>query len=421
MKIVIVGSGLIGVTAAYVLRGRGHEVVVLDRESGPGLGASFANAALLTPSMSEPWNAPGSWRVLLSSLGRSDAALQVRLRALPGLVGWGITFLRNSRAATIERNAVINLRLACHSLEVMHSLRQETQIEYGRAARGTLRILRTSAALELARTSAARLAAHGLGFRTLSCAETLELEPALVPIAGEVKGAIYCETDETGDAYRFCVEMTKQAQRRGVEFHFGVDVDFLDTTSKRVRAAVGCGRRFVADQYIVAAGSYSTPLLRHLGIRLPVRPVKGYSVTFDGSREAQSLRTPIIDDHLHAAVVPIKGALRVAGTAEFAGYDQRLNPDRIRNLLGLLRQVLRQAPLDPKAAKPWCGLRAVSADGVPLIGFTPVENLMVATGHGHLGWTMAAGSAQLLADLVAGKTPSIDPAPYNPKRFALRR
>jgi D-amino-acid dehydrogenase len=186
--------------------------------------------------------------------------------------------------------------------------------------------------------------------------------------------------------------------------------------------AVVCGReRFVADRYIVAAGSYSTPLLRRAGVHLPVRPVKGYSVTFDGHRGRPSLTIPVIDDHLHAAVVPLEDAIRVAGTAEFGGYDRTPNPGRIRNLVDLLRKVLPQAQFDTAAAKPWCGLRAMSADGVPIIGPTSVSNLLVNSGHGHLGWTMAAGSAQLLADLTCGDCPSINPAPFGLARFIARR
>jgi D-amino-acid dehydrogenase len=419
MRIVIIGSGLIGITTAYLLGCRGHEITVLDREKGPGLGASFANGGLLTPSMAEPWNAPGSWRVLLASLCRSDAAMRLSLRAIPSLAGWGVTFLRNSRASTFERNALSNLRLARYSLETMHSLRAEIPVDYGRAARGTLRIFRTSEALKHARDRATRLVAHGLQLRELTRAEAVELEPALEPIATEVLGAIHYECDEAGDAYRFCVELTEHARRLGVEFRFGLEVDALERTSRQVMTVGSRGHRFGADRFIIAAGSYSAHLVQRLGIRLPVRPVKGYSITLDTAQGPHSLRIPVIDDDFHAVVTPIGSAVRVAGTAEFSGYDLRANPGRICNLMGLLRKVLPEAQFDPKAAKPWSGLRSMSADGVPLIGSTSVENVMINTGHGHLGWTMAAGSARLLTDLICGESPSIDPAPYDPNRFAV--
>jgi D-amino-acid dehydrogenase len=176
-------------------------------------------------------------------------------------------------------------------------------------------------------------------------------------------------------------------------------------------------RKFVAEKYVMAAGSYSAPLLERGGVRLPVRPAKGYSVTFERRQDGATLRIPIVDDHLHAVVVPLNGTIRVAGTAEFAGYDRTMNPDRVRNLLALLQKVLPKPSFDPATAKPWCGLRAISADGVPIIGPTPIANLFVNTGHGHLGWTMAAGSAQLLADLMCQTSTSIDAAPYDLKRF----
>ena len=418
MKVIIIGGGLIGVTTAYFLMHRGHAVTVIDRQDGPGRETSFANGALLTPSMAEPWNAPGVWRVLLGSLLRADSAMQLRLRALPALAGWGVEFLRNSRAARFERNTLSNLRLALYSLKVMQSLRLQTNIEYGRAASGALRIFRSAAALERASLAAKRPLFEGLSCRILSTDATLELEPALAPIANQLTGAIHYEADETGNAYRFCVALSDYIRQRGVEFRFHTEVSSLEMRSARVMAVVGGRERFVADRYIVAAGSFSTPLLRHLGVHLPVRPVKGYSVTFDGRSDQHSLRTPIIDDHLHAVVVPLEGAIRIVGTAEFAGYDLSPNPDRIRNLKMLLHDILPRQQIDSTAARSWCGLRPMSADGVPIIGPTPLSNLLVNTGHGHLGWTMAAGSAQLLADMMCGDIPSIDPAPYFLKRFA---
>jgi D-amino-acid dehydrogenase len=418
MKIVIIGSGLIGLTTAYFLSCRGQEVTVIDRQAGPGLETSFANGALLTPSMAEPWNAPGSWRLLLASLGRSDAPMQLRLGALPALAGWGISFLRNSRRASFERNTLSNVRLGLYSRDAMESVRAHTHLEYGRSARGALKLFRNSQALEHAWAAAQRLVPEGLRFRRLSRAETLDLEPALAPIGKELTGAIHYQADETGDAYRFCAALAQHLQQQGVEFRFDTDVSSLQLASGRVTAVRSGNERFVADRYIVAAGSYSTPLLRGIGIRLPVRPVKGYSVTLARAADEESLRIPIVDDDFHAAVVPLAGAIRVAGTAEFAGYDRRPNPSRTGNLVKLLQRILPRAHFDLQAARPWNGLRPMSPDGVPLIGSTPVGNVLVSTGHGHLGWTLAAGSARLLADLLCAQPAAIDPAPYDPRRFA---
>jgi D-amino-acid dehydrogenase len=417
MKVLIIGCGLIGLTTAYFLRRSGYEVTVIEREAGPGRQTSFANGALLHPSMPEPWNSPGCWRVLLSSLGRPDAALKLRLGALPSMLGWGAAFLRNSNASIFEHNTLSNLRLASYSLRVMQGLRQRTGIQYGRVARGSLRIFRDPIALDKAAAAADRRLSEGLTFRRLSSKEAMELEPVLAPIVSQLSGALHYQADEIGDAYRFCVALADYARQQGVDFRFRTEVSSVEVRAGRVAGVLSGRERFVADRYIVAAGSYSAPLLRPLGLRVPVEPAKGYSITMNIHPGSRLLSLPVIDDQLRAAIVPLEGAVRVAGTAEFVGYNLAIQPARILNLLKLLNAVLPQAALDPASAHPWCGLRPLSVDGVPIIGTTSISNLMVNTGHGHLGWTMAAGSAQLLTDLLSGKSPSIDPSPYDQSRF----
>jgi D-amino-acid dehydrogenase len=414
VRVVVVGSGLIGVTTAYFLRRRGHDVTVIDRQEGAGRETSFANGGLLTPSMSDPWNAPGSWRALLASLARSDSPLQLRMRALPSLTSWGIRFLRNSRPTPFRRNTLGNLQLALYSIEVMRALRASTGIEYGREALGTLRVFRERAPMDRAIAASDHLISAGLKLRALPTNEVIALEPALAPIAPRIAGAIHYPADESGNAYRFCVALAEHARNLGVEFRFETEVTSIEVRSGRVTAVISAKERFVADAYVVAAGSYGAPLLKQAGIDLPVRPAKGYSITFDPT---SPLRIPIVDDALHAVIVPLEGKIRVAGTAEFSGYDLTLPAVRIRNLHKLVRQVLPQENVDPAAAKAWCGLRPLSADGVPIIGATPLANLYVNTGHGHLGWTLAAGSGELLAMLMSGETPAIEPSSYALKRF----
>ena len=417
MKAVVIGCGVIGVTTAYLLRQRGHDVLVLERREGAGLETSFANGALLTPSMPEPWNTPGCWRVLLASLGRSDAALQLRWGAIPSLGRWGVAFLRNSGRERFRQNTLNNVRLALYSLEAMKALREETGIEYARTARGSLKIFRDRATLDRAVAAAQHLAVEGLSFRALSRQETVDLEPALAPIETQLAGAIHYEKDETGDAYRFCVGLAERARAQGVEFRFGAAVSSLEAGAREIKAIRVGQERIVADCYIVAGGSYSAPLLEPIGLRIPVRPAKGYSVTLERSPVEPSLSVPVVDDDFHAAIVPFGEGLRVAGTAEFAGYDLALRPERMRNLLKLLQHVLPGVRVDPAAVRAWCGLRPMSCDGVPIIGGTKLRNLFVSTGHGHLGWTMAAGSAQLLVDLICGTVPGIEPEPYSARRF----
>lgn len=418
MKAIIIGSGLIGTTSAYFLARRGWEVTVLDRQEGPGLETSFANGSLLTPSMPEPWNSPGSWRVLLASIGRSDSPLKLHLKVLPHLGSWGTEFLRNSTPARYQRNTIKNLKLALHSLEVLASLRRETGIEYGAASRGTLRVIRDAAALERALAWGEKLrAASGLAFRRLSADDIVAMEPALAPIGGQLAGGIHYPVDEIGNAYKFCVGLAELARRSGVEFRFGTPVSAIEVRQGNVTAVVSGQTRLTADRYIVAAGSYSPILLKALGLRVPVRPAKGYSITFEHPRLNPPLGLPICDDDFHAVVVPLEGVIRVAGTAEFAGYDLSLPEARIQNLLRLVRQVLPAGSFARSQAKPWCGLRPMSVDGVPIIGPTPIGNLWINTGHGPLGWTMAAGSGQLLTDLMTGGSPRVSPEAYALARF----
>jgi D-amino-acid dehydrogenase len=413
VNVIIIGGGLIGVTTAYFLRKHGHEVTVLDRQDGPAQETSFANGSLLTPSMPEPWNAPGCWRVLLNSLGRSDAPLQLRIEALPSLAGWGIDFLRNSRPARFKRSTIRNLNLALYSLKAMETLRRETRIEYGRGTRGTLRVFRDSAGMNRALMAADCLATEGLMFRHLSTQELVDLEPALSPIRDQLVGAIHYSSDESGDAHWFCVALLEYLRKQGVKFAGRTVASRFEVKSRSVTGVRTNDGNLSADQYVVSAGSYSGQLLRPLGLRLPVKPAKGYSVTFDPPVAGGTLSIPVVDDDVHAAVVPLGTSIRVAGTAEFAGFDLRLRPKRIANLVGLAQKILPHAGFEPTKARAWCGLRPMSADGVPLIGRTTIRNLWVSSGHGHLGWTLAAGSAQLLADLISGEPPSIDPAPYD--------
>lgn len=417
MKALIIGAGVIGVTSAYILARRGWEVTVLERREGPGQETSFANGALLTPSMSEPWNAPGSWKVLLRSLGRSDSPLQLRLKSIPGLLVWGMRFLRESDRTLYERNARKNLALALHSTVVMSRLRRETGIQYGRAASGTLRVFRDPMVLEYALTWAERRRADGLTYRALNRGEVVALEPALAPISSELSGGIYYPQDEIGDAHKFCLAMTEAARNSGVAFHFQTAVSGLPLDGGRVTAVLSGEKRFTADHYVVAAGSFSTLLLRRLGIGIPVQPAKGYSITFDRPSGIPSLRVSIVDDDYHSAVVSLENVIRVAGTAEFAGYDLSLPETRIGNLQKLLGQILPRLKLQRAAVRPWCGLRPLSPDGVPIISRTRIDNLWVNTGHGHLGWTMAAGSASLLTELLTGDTPGIDPGSFGLERF----
>jgi D-amino-acid dehydrogenase len=304
-----------------------------------------------------------------------------------------------------------------YSLEVMKSLRGLLTGEFAHARRGTLRVFRTLKGLDNAVAAAEKWIPEGLPFRKLSATQLGALEPALGPIICRLAGAIHYEIDESGDARRFCEVLAEEAQRQGVAFHFGTEIASLRMRSNSVVAAVGATDEFTADEYIVAAGSHAPLLLRSVGVRIPVQPVKGYSITIERPRGPHPLQIPVLDDDLHAAVTPLGASIRVAGTAEFAGYDRSPNPVRTENLVRLLRAILPEVQYDASAMSRWCGLRPVCADGVPIIGRTRISNLLLNTGHGPLGWTLAAGSAQLLVHMITGVSPAIATTPYSLARF----
>ena len=419
MKIIVIGSGLLGVTSAYFLAKDGHEVTVFDRNDEVARSTSYANAGMLTPSMADPWNAPGVLGQLLRYLGREDAPLLLRLSALPGMVGWGLAFLANSRPEKFKANMRANLQLSIYSLAVMRELRETLGLSYDQITRGTLKIFRDEKALAAATRRFDALARMGLQVRTLGRNEVVALEPALADVRDTIVGGIHCPQDESGDARRFTQELAQKARDAGVKFGFGAAVTGFERDGQRISAVMSGQQRHTADAFVVAAGSWSALLLKYLGISLPIRPVKGYSITVHMDAWTTPPQLPVVDDALHIAATPMGNRLRVAGTAEFAGYDNKLTPSRVENLFDLLLSTFPsfKPHLDRQQSSPWTGFRPVSSDGVPWIGRLKFENLYANTGHGHLGWTLAAGSSRLLADLIRGGRGDVDHAPYDAERL----
>jgi D-amino-acid dehydrogenase len=399
MRVVVIGSGLMGLVTAYFLRKSGAEVCVVDRQDSSARETSFANGGMLHASQASPWNAPGVLWTALRMIGREDSALLIRKHALPRMLRWGADFVRNSNperyAANIERNA----RLAQYSLSVMSEVRSSESLDYDFSSRGTLTIFRTQSELDAAGNFSNQFAAGGGRFEMIDRTGTIALEPTLAPIAAEISGAMYCPGDESGDAFKFCQELQRACEREGVEFQLGVRVDKLVREGNLIVSADTEKRRLRADKYVLAAGSFSPLLSRSVGLRIPVQPVKGYSITAPIGRWEQPPTIPVIDEHLHAAVCPLGDRLRVAGTAEFAGYNSVLTKSRIDNLFQLLLSLYPEYEpyLDEAATDRWTGLRPVTPAGVGIMGRTAISNLYLNTGHGHLGWTMAAGAGKAVA------------------------
>ena len=420
MHVLVIGSCLIVTATAWFLRREGADVTVIDRAPGPARQTSFANAGMLTPSMADPWNAPGVVWKLLGWVGREDAPMLLRPRDIPRLAGWGARFLWNSRSATFERNMLKNLALASFSLNALRELRAELGLRYCERTHGTIKVFRDPASLARAVAVAEQLGEHGVVHRALDRAGVAEVEPSLAPVAEQLAGGILHPDDESGDAHLFVCALAAAAAAAGVRFVFDTAVTGLRTEAGRVLAVATAAGDLRADACVLAAGSYSASLLTGLGLRLPVRPVKGYSITVPCADERLGPCRPVTDDTLHIAVTPFGDRLRVAGTAEFTGLDHSVGEPRIRNLRQMFETMFpacaatvgRNADLSP-----WSGLRPMSVDGVPVLGATPLANLYLNTGHGHLGWTMAAGSGRAVARLVCGGEPELPLQPYRLERF----
>jgi D-amino-acid dehydrogenase len=411
---VIVGCGVIGLATALELLGRGERVTLVDAADQEGAGTSFANGGLLTPSMSDPWNSPGVHRHLFESLTSSSAALKLRLRALPSLAIWGPKFLLHSRPAPHRRATIANFALSTYSLGVLEEWRQAHALAFDDRRQGALKIFRSAAALDASLAVSRLLEREGLIATVVDRDAMVRIEPCLAPIRDQLAGAIFYPSDASGDAHLFCREAARTVRALGGEIRLGRRARAIETGNGRVTGVAFDDGVLATDALIVATGVASPALVAALGVRLAVKPVKGYSMTYAADAGVAMPGLPIIDDGYHAAITPLGARLRVAGTAEFAGNDLRLDARRVGNLATLFKAIYPAVATDRTLATgtPWAGLRPVSADGLPFIGEAPTAGLWINSGHGHLGWTQAAGSARLLADLMAGERPAIDPAPF---------
>jgi D-amino-acid dehydrogenase len=412
-EVVVVGAGLAGLASAWALSEAGYAVRVLERREDVALETSFANGGILTPSMPDPWNSPGVHWQLLRWLGREDAPMLLRPAAIPHYFGWGLRFLAGSAPRSYHASMQANFRLCAFSLERLRAWRAALALDYAAGTRGTLELYRDREAFDEAVEEVRTLAPLGLIARVLDPAETVRLEPLLDETRTSFVGALHFPGDESGDAWLFCRELRTRLEARGVAIDLGRTVSAVRLVGGLVSGVETAQGFLPGSAVVIAAGPWSTALLAACGVKVDVRPVKGYSLSIPID-PAQGPRHALADDSLHAVMTPLGATLRLAGTAEFSGWDFSLRPGRVRalwKLLSTLSPTLARM-VDPAGARPWCGLRPMSADGKPYIGATSVAGLYVNTGHGHLGWTQAAGSATLLAQLMTGQPLSIDARPF---------
>ncbi len=407
MKVLVLGSGVIGVTSAWYLNRAGHEVTVIDRQPEPGMETSLANGGQISWGAGVPWAAPGIPLKALQWMLRPHSPLVLRLRLDPELWKWLFRMLANCTAARYAVNRERMLRLSRYSHECLVALRRDTDIHYDERTRGVLDLYRTARELDEAGPEAARLQRWGVPCRILDRTGCVAHEPALRAAQDRIAGGLLLPEDESGDCLQFTRRLAHLAEKNGVRFALAMNIVRLAADGDCLARVVTDQGEMSADAYVLACGSYS-PLLAHpLGIRLPVYPVKGYSATLEIEDAAAAPAGTLTDVTYKVVATRLGNTLRGAGTAELAGYDLSLRPERCATITHVLGELFPGAG-DLTQARYWCGLRPMTPDNPPLLGPTAYRNLFLNTGHGTLGWTMACGAGRVTADIVSGREPGIN-------------
>tara|TARA_Y100001951_G_scaffold101807_1_gene107379 strand:- start:82143 stop:83441 length:1299 start_codon:yes stop_codon:yes gene_type:complete len=406
MRVLILGSGVIGTTSAYYLAQAGFEVIVLDRQQNVALETSFANAGQISPGYASPWAAPGVPLKAIKWLLQRHAPLAIKATATPDQYLWMAQMLRNCTAGRYAVNKERMVRLAEYSRDCLNELSAEIGVNYEDRRFGTTQLFRTQAQLDAAVKDTTVLEQAGAPYEMLDRAGIVRVEPALALVADTLAGALRLPNDQTGDCFLFTSRLAERARCLGVEFRFGQHIEQLETDGQRVVGVWVNGNLERADHYVMALGSYSPQLLKPLGIKAPIYPLKGYSLTVPIVDANMAPKSTILDETYKVAITRFDERIRVGGMAEIAGHDLSLNPHR-RQTLEMVTASLYPRGGDLTRAEFWTGLRPATPDGTPIIGATRLSNLFLNTGHGTLGWTMACGSGRLLADLISSRRPRI--------------
>ena len=417
MKVLVLGSGVIGVSSAYQLAAAGHEVTVVDRQPAAALETSYGNAGEVSPGYSAPWAGPGVPLKAIKWLLMQHRPLVIRPHLDLGLVRWGIAMLRNCTQARYELNKSRMVRLAEYSRDCLKALRAETGIQYDERMQGTLQLFRTQAQLDGTAADIAILRRYGVAFELLDRDGCIRHEPALAGVREKFVGGLRLPGDETGDCFKFTQNLAALALRRGVQFRYGTQVRRIVKAGQQVDRVVTDSGDMRADAYLVALGSHAPLFLRTVGLRLPIYPVKGYSITVPITDASGAPESTVMDETHKVAVTRLGDRIRVGGTAELAGYTLKLHDSRRETLAHVVRDLFPRGG-DVGRAEFWCGLRPMTPDGTPIVGPTRLPNLFLATGHGTLGWTMAAGTGRVMADLMSGRKPEIDLDGLTVERYA---
>ena len=416
MKVIVLGSGVIGASVAYYLAKAGHQVEVLERQSGPALETSFGNAGEVSPGYSSPWAGPGVPLKAIKWMLMAHSPLVIWPMLDPAMWRWGLSMLANctERAYAVNKSRMVPI--AEYSRDCLKALRADTGIAYDDRAQGTLQLFRTQAQLDGIAKDVEILKQYKVPFEVLDRPGFIKVEPALKLTQEKFVGALRLPGDETGDCHLFTTRLADMAQALGAKFNYNTRIDGLEAVDGTVTGVrTGSGTQ-TADHYVVALGSYTPQMVHPLGLRLPVYPVKGYSITVPITDAKYAPESTIMDETHKVAVTRLGDRIRVGGMAELAGFDLQLRESRRGTLNHVVTDLFPKGG-DVSRATFWCGLRPMTPDGTPIVGETPYPNLKLATGHGTLGWTMAAGTGRIISDLVSGKKPDIDLAGLSMARY----
>ncbi|MCP5231894.1 MAG: D-amino acid dehydrogenase [Rhodocyclaceae bacterium] len=406
MHVIVLGSGVIGTTTAYFLARAGASVTVIDRQPGPALETSYANAGQVSPGYSTPWAAPGIPLKAIKWLFQRHAPLAIRADGSLFQLKWMAEMLKNCSAERYAVNKERMMRLSEYSRDVLRELRADTGLSYEERRGGTLQLFRTDAQMAAVQRDIAVLEECGVPFELLERDALASAEPALGRVKDKLTGGLRLPNDETGDCHLFTRRLAEMAAALGVKFRYGVAIDEVISGGGAI-IGVRCGDEVIGgDRFVLALGSYSRQLAAGLDLDLPVYPVKGYSLTVPLGNADMAPVSTVLDETYKVAVTRFDDRIRVGGMAELGGFDLGLNPRR-RETLELVVNDLFPGGGDVAQAEFWTGLRPMTPDSTPIVGATSYPNLYLSTGHGTLGWTMACGSGKLMADLVTGRNPAI--------------
>ena len=418
MKVVVMGAGVVGVASAYYLAEAGHEVVLIDRQSGPALETSFANAGEISPGYASPWAAPGIPVKAMRWLFMRHAPLIIDPHIDMPMLRWTLAMLRNCTAARYALNKSRMVRLAEYSRDELIALRGRLGLDYDQRSQGTLQLFRTQKQFDSSAGDIAVLQQYGVPYELLGRDGCIAAEPGLAASYGHFLGGLRLPHDETGDCHIFTGQLAARLPAMGVDIRYGTAIAGIDREGGRI-SGVRTDKGVVhGDAYLVALAAYSPALLRPLGLRLPIYPVKGYSITLPVADASRAPESTLLDESYKIAITRLGDRIRVGGMAELSGFNAALPARREATLRHSLNDLFPGAADKDAPSHFWSGLRPMTPDSTPIVGATPISNLFLNAGHGTLGWTMACGSGRLITDIIGGKAPAIDPEGLGLSRYS---